>query len=353
MASVQELIAAAEYQKKKSPFVQLAESALSGFQTGQHLKSAYLDNAIKAIQLDQFKQEAQRQEEMNKQIEEQLGLQKEKNIRDAHASLSTPDVATTPSARLQQEISQDEKGRYSRKFKVVEPKQVNYQRSEYKDAMGVKRVGAFDPTTGKTIQSPDDPPVGSDGISPSLEYQIQKDQEKKAMDIQELQIPGYKLTGEVRPTQKEAQDLRASVSRMGDFSKGIDQMIELIKKYGSTNTFGEGSGDAESLASNLKLTLKDVAKLGVLSASDLALVEGQITDPSSLRSMGTSTKNALAKLERAKARADQLVESELRTRGFMKTYDNKNSASEDNGIGWSDAEEQELQRLEKRFGGSK
>ena len=41
-------------------------------------------------------------------------------------------------------------------------------------------------------------------------------------------------------------------------------MIELIKEHGSTELTGEASGEMQSLAANLKLTLKEVQRLCVL-----------------------------------------------------------------------------------------
>ena len=156
----------------------------------------------------------------------------------------------------------------------------------------------------------------SDPVSASLLYQMQKDNDKKTVDIQELQIPGYQLKGDVRPTQKEAQDLRTGVAATQDFISGVDRLKELIKKYGSTNLYGAGSGEVETLAANLKLTLKEVQKLGVLSATDVAFLESQVFDPSKLKSWLTSTKTALSQLDTIQNRAKSGLQSSLTTKGY-------------------------------------
>lgn len=133
-----------------------------------------------------------------------------------------------------------------------------------------------------------------------------------------LVVPGYELSGEIRPTSKEAQDLRSGVAAVGDFVSGTDRLIALIKKHGSTNLVGEASGEMQTLAANLKLTLKEVQKLGVLSASDIAFLDAQIFDPTSLKSFGTRTATALRQLETIKDRARSGVEAGLKARGYVK-----------------------------------
>jgi hypothetical protein len=149
-----------------------------------------------------------------------------------------------------------------------------------------------------------------------LQWQMEKDRQTQARELQELQVPGYQLGTDIRPTQKEAQDIRTGTAALADFTKGVDRLQELIKKHGSTNIVGEGSGEMQTLAANLKLTLKEVQKLGVLSASDIAFLEAQVFDPSSIKSWGTKTGTALKQLETIKGRARSGLAESLRARGY-------------------------------------
>ena len=172
----------------------------------------------------------------------------------------------------------------------------------------------------------------SQGVSPGLEFQMRKDKEKKEADLKELQVPGYALGDEVRPTQKEAQDLRTASGAMADFSKGVDRMVELIRKHGSTKLTGQASGEMETLAANLKLTLKEVQKLGVLSASDIAFLEAQIFDPSRVKSIFRRTPTAIKQLETAKERAQSLLSESLKSRGYGSAATGTKSANDPLGI---------------------
>lgn len=154
------------------------------------------------------------------------------------------------------------------------------------------------------------------GETASLKYQKEKDIEKKALELQELQIPGYKLGDNVRPTTVEAKGLRDSIGSMTSFSKGIDRMIGLIKEHGSTELTGEASGEMQALAAELKLTLKEVQKLGVLSATDTVFLEAQIFDPSQLKSVMTKAPTAIKQLETARDRAKSLLSETLKVKGY-------------------------------------
>lgn len=165
----------------------------------------------------------------------------------------------------------------------------------------------------------------------------QKEREKKGDDAAQLAIPGYAMTGEVRPSQQEAKDMRDTVAKLNDFARGIDQMSGLINKYGSTNVVGEGSGEMAALASNLKLTLKDIAHLGQISGGDIKLMDAQIPDPSKLGSWLQSKPTSLKQLKTARDRAQQFVESSLATRGYNKKGGGQPSSDDQAAIEWANA----------------
>lgn len=279
MASVHELIAAAEQiqRSKRSPLVELVDSAMSGYEYGKQIKSRNLDTTMRLMQIDQMRQEQERLDEIDRQAKAYLSGQREEAVSKAHKGVAGGGKPVLPVQKLV-EVTTGKDGRYSMTFKPE---------------------GA-----------------ATDGISPSLAYTMGKDREKQALDLKELQIPGYDLGDEVRPTTTEAKDLRTGVAAMNDFVKGVGRLSELIKQHGSSEFTGTAAGEMGTLAANLKLTLKEVQKLGVLSASDIAFLEAQIMDPTSMKSLGTRSETALKQLETVKGRAESMIAESLKTRGY-------------------------------------
>lgn len=311
MASVTELLLAAK--AKQSPFMSLAEGAAQGFGQAQ---SGALQRAAQLIAMEdarvQREQRAKAQEEMRKRVAAASEASVQQGLRGTKEG-----QPLTPPQKLKETF--DEQGNYTATFETVPPdapKAPSYQAKEYADAQGKTRIGRFNPQTGKMEQSADDafapPPVAT----PGLAYQQEKDAKKEAIDIKELQIPGYELGPDVRPTQKEAQDLRTASGAMQDFSKGVDRLRELMEQHGSTQFFGTAGGEMKSLAANLKLTLKEVQKLGVLSSSDIAFLDAQIPDPSTWGSVATSTSTAVKQLDTVKERSASVLAESLKARGY-------------------------------------
>ena len=317
MASVQELLAAAQAQK--SPFISLLEGAAQGF--GQTQGPAGLERLKAMISMQQEQEDRARAKEQNDVLMKRLAGNQEDAIKNNLNGVQAARKPNTPGDRL--EVSSVSPGKYGYAeghYTVIKPKSL--QSKELQGPDGKPMMANFDPesgkyydTAGKVIDKPVPAPK-EQVITPSLLYQMEKDKEKKQIDIQELQVPGYALGKDVRPTQKEAQDLRQASGSMRDFSIGVDRMVDLINKHGSTKLTGEVSGEMESLAANLKLTLKEVQRLGVLSASDIAFLDAQIFDPSRVRSLGTRTETAVKQLNTAKTRAESLLSQSLKARGY-------------------------------------
>ena len=149
MASVEELLMAAR--ANRSPFQSLAEGLLQG--VGQAQQGA-LERAKTLMAMDQARQEMEQQAEMRKQIKAKLASQQEAGITQAHAAVGAKNQPL-PQQKLQEEISQDEKGRYSSKFKLVDtaPEKQEFEPKEYTDAEGRNRIGRWNKTTGTLEQS--------------------------------------------------------------------------------------------------------------------------------------------------------------------------------------------------------
>lgn len=157
MASVQELLLAAEAKKKINPLVELFQSGIQGFSTGQTLREKNLDIVTKLLQKQQLVQEIEAQKQMQDEINNELGL-REKETTSKLNSLTPTSNSPVTSQRFKTKIVQNEKGKFSRTFETIEPKETTYTPREYFDVeKGVKKLGSYDSSTGKLIKTPEDP----------------------------------------------------------------------------------------------------------------------------------------------------------------------------------------------------
>lgn len=301
-SSVHELLLAA--QAKKSPFIALLEGAVSGF--GRELDP---QQQGARLALAEQREALERRRENDAMIRQQLQTGAEGRTRQALSAAGGPKSSPHPGMRLAK-ITADKDGLLSGDFTPLEPKLATDLEGLLAEQV---RSGALtlDQALAKKAAA-----GGSGAGSPSLVYQKEKDASKAALDLKELQIPGQVLGTETRPLPAEAKNLRDGVAIVNDFTSGLDRLAELVRKNGSTELVGAESGEMQTLASQLKLSLKDVQKLGVLSASDAAFLENQIGDPSTLKSLFTTDATALRQLETTKARAKSAIAEKLKASGY-------------------------------------
>lgn len=156
------------------------------------------------------------------------------------------------------------------------------------------------------------------GISPSLLYQMQKDQEKKAMDEKSREIPGYSRVGSVLPDDIEVRKLREAAPEFKTFQSTIKDYQALIKKYGTQElTDREVQGKMEAMAKNLQLKVKNLAQLGVLSASDIPFIEEQIPSPGVFK----SKQGMLGALQTAESMLEIAVNNKMQAGGYKAIAD--------------------------------
>lgn len=147
MASVQELIAAAEAQK--SPFVSMLEGFAGGYlneSRNRTARKAALDVAMKEAEIARLKQESAFQKMANDAFEKQLN--------EGKSNIGFDESGPLPSQKMDFKFRTGRGGAY---LTEVTPKQANMQKTQYVDPSGQRKLGAFDPKTGKHIQSKDDP----------------------------------------------------------------------------------------------------------------------------------------------------------------------------------------------------
>ncbi len=158
MASVTDLLLAAK--QKKSPFISLLEGVASGYGQAQReapqRRQMELEMQAKQIAMENERQDRERQAKFNDEMRAKLAGAQEQQTAQSLNGVNTSATPPMASSRLKEKISRDAKGNYSSSFEVVEPKAASYQAKDYMDASGRERIGKFDSTTGKLIQSPDD-----------------------------------------------------------------------------------------------------------------------------------------------------------------------------------------------------
>lgn len=136
MASVQELLLAAQAKAKKSPLSSLADlitTGVQGYNEGSKvrelrsqadLRRAEIAKGLIESTLAQQKAEQERQssEAVRSMIQEMLGTTQEQNIRDSVSNVGKKPAPVTPSDKFDVELSLDESGKGSIKLKSKAPK---------------------------------------------------------------------------------------------------------------------------------------------------------------------------------------------------------------------------------------
>lgn len=118
--------------------------------------------------------------------------------------------------------------------------------------------------------------------------QREAEEKKNEKDLR-LAVPGYERTGEVLPKEEEAMKFRKATAVSEQLASKLNQMKDLVKKYGSYEYGGEGGTEMDSLATEIQLLGKspELYELGVLTGPDLNLLQKITASPSSMDSLFT------------------------------------------------------------------
>lgn len=129
----------------------------------------------------------------------------------------------------------------------------------------------------------------------------------------ELLVPGY---GQAL-TKDDAKNLKSAIEMKSKFDQQIQEMIDLRKKYGSEVLNREAVERGKQLSKDLLLTYKNLAKLGVLSKADEAIIDQIIPkDPLGFTpySMLTGQDPIMKQLESFRKDSDNQFATSLETR---------------------------------------
>jgi hypothetical protein len=137
----------------------------------------------------------------------------------------------------------------------------------------------------------------------------------------EYAVPGYGYA----LTKADAKEMKSALEMKGKFDRQINQLIKLREDYGDVTTSTEATGAARQLSKDLLLTYKNLAKLGVLSQSDEAIINeiipaepiGQMQGPFGLKTAYNSITGqdpALVKLKNFQQESNDAFADRLATR---------------------------------------
>jgi len=135
----------------------------------------------------------------------------------------------------------------------------------------------------------------------------------------EFVSPGYTLMPGAKPKQEELGNWRQALASKNTISTQVENLKKLIDEGGLKNPLSDNSNRAESIVGDLKVALKDLAKLGALSGSDYALIDAQIPDPTKLRNIVKSDSAMKEKLNQFVRNAESKFDAHSQSLGIVKT----------------------------------
>ncbi len=140
---------------------------------------------------------------------------------------------------------------------------------------------------------------------------------KKEEKLKGLVVPGWELTGEVLPDDTEAKKARDGQANYEAFKSDLVNLKDLVEKYGTVELTGPESAEMEALVKSLQLNLKNIAQLGVLSASDIPFLTKQVPDINTMKALFTSSGTFKAGLDQSLSTAESKFTNFMKSRGYV------------------------------------
>lgn len=139
-------------------------------------------------------------------------------------------------------------------------------------------------------------------------------------------MPGYTTSGDVEIDDVTARNLRNGVAEYVTFKSDLQQYKDLIKKHGTTEILDGGvAAEMNALSKSLQLKIKNLAQLGVLSASDIPFIEEQIPMPGAWKRVS----GMLGALESTERSAQKSHLNQMRVNGYLPEVVQKSAAGGD------------------------
>jgi hypothetical protein len=136
---------------------------------------------------------------------------------------------------------------------------------------------------------------------------------------QKKEVPGYIRQTGVSPTDKDTETLKGIRSKYESASAGLNELKNLVNANGIEILPTDAKRRMESVYSDLKVQLKELANLGALTGPDMAIIEQQLKDPTSLMN-AFQAQGVLESIDQTLQNAKSRVQSEAVARGFEPTF---------------------------------
>ncbi len=136
--------------------------------------------------------------------------------------------------------------------------------------------------------------------------------EKRSAAAQATAVPGFRPNGKVRIDEIEARKLRDGLAEYRTFMATLNDYVKNVKDHGTTEWVGAEAAEMQAQAKRLQLAVKNLAQLGVLSASDIPFIEQQIPNPGFFKSQS----GMLGALASSKKMAGQSLRNQMLARGL-------------------------------------
>lgn len=150
----------------------------------------------------------------------------------------------------------------------------------------------------------------------NVEAKLADKQAKADKETSELNVPGYSRTGEVTQTTNEAQKTRDAIGVANSIKQGLEVLKNQVKENGNFEWGGSEGAAMDATATDLRLQLKELANLGVLSGPDYMLMLKQIPDTTSLGQFFTRNSTTGGQLDAVMDNINRKVAASMKAKGY-------------------------------------
>ena len=177
---------------------------------------------------------------------------------------------------------------------------------------------------------------------------LDKMKREAKQEVEELNVPGYSRQPGISQSKGEAEKTRLAMGVANNIKNGLTTLQAQMETNGNFEWGGSGGSAMAVTASDLRLQLKELNNLGVLSGPDLALMMQQIPDTEGFGQLLTQESTTKAQLNQVVENINRKIETSMAAKGYKASGSAQPTPGTES---LTPDEQKELQELEKRFGG--
>lgn len=151
---------------------------------------------------------------------------------------------------------------------------------------------------------------------PALEAAKESARVAREAEKRGLVVPGYDTAAGAKPTAKDAEEVKSLSQARLNMTTTLGKLNALVKKHGSETLPGPIKAEMDRLQGDLKLQVKDIARLGQLTEGDMKLIDEQIPNTTGWGALFTRKSTILDGITKTQELADSKVENAATARGF-------------------------------------